>query len=124
MPKVKYGLKNVHYAIVTETTDSTGAVTSSYGTVKAWPGAVNISLDAQGDDTPFYADDGTYYMAAENVLPSSSRPLIHTVSHGAGWSDGVDAGNFRERIGNMRSCGVAVHGLKLSSHDGSSSLFR
>lgn len=66
MPKVKYGLKNVHYAIVTETTDSTGAVTSSYGTVKAWPGAVNITLDAQGDDVPFYADDGTYYMVGNN----------------------------------------------------------
>lgn len=66
MAKVKYGLKNVHYAIVTETTDSTGAVTSSYGTVKAWPGAVNISLDAQGDDSPFYADDGVYYTVGNN----------------------------------------------------------
>lgn len=68
MPKIKYGLKNVHYAVVTETTDSeTGAVTSSYGTVKAWPGAVNLSLDAQGDDTPFYADDGVYVMLANNT---------------------------------------------------------
>lgn len=66
MPKVKYGLKNAHYAIVTETTDSTGAVTSSYGTVKAWPGSVSISLEAQGEDSPFYADDGVYYMAGNN----------------------------------------------------------
>jgi phi13 family phage major tail protein len=65
MKKVKFGLKNVHYAVVTETTDSTtGAVTSTYGTVKAWPGAVNISLDPSGDDAPFYADDGVYYVAS------------------------------------------------------------
>lgn len=67
MKKVKYGLKNVHYAIVTETTDSTtGEVTSSYGAVKAWPGSVSLSLDPNGDDTPFYADDGVYYMIGNN----------------------------------------------------------
>lgn len=65
--KVKFGLKNVHYAIVTETTNqTTGAVTSSYGTVKAWPGAVSISLDPQGDNTPFHADDGIYFMLDNN----------------------------------------------------------
>lgn len=68
MPKIKYGLKNVHYSIVTETTDSlTGEVTSSYGTVKAWPGAVNLSLDPQGEDSPFYADDGVYYTVSNNA---------------------------------------------------------
>lgn len=67
MAKIKYGLKNVHYAIVTETTNqTTGTVTSSYGTVKAWPGAVNLSFDAQGDNNPFYADDGTYFMLDNN----------------------------------------------------------
>lgn len=68
MKKVKYGLKNVHYSIVTETTDTTtGEVTSAYGTVKAWPGAVNISLDANGEDTPFYADDSVYYTVSSNT---------------------------------------------------------
>ena len=67
MAKVKYGLKNCHYAVVTETTDSTtGAVTSTYGTVKAWPGAVNISLEAQGEDSNFYADDGVYFTLGNN----------------------------------------------------------
>lgn len=65
--KVKFGLKNVHYAVVTETTDSTtGEITSSYGTEKAWPGAVSLTLDPSGDDTPFYADDGVYYMTSSN----------------------------------------------------------
>lgn len=60
--KVKFGLKNVHYSVLTETTDAqTGAVTYSYGTVKAWPGAVNLSLEVQGENTPFYADDMDYY---------------------------------------------------------------
>ena len=59
--KVKFGLKNVHYAVVTETADpATGEITSTYGTVKAWPGSVNLTLDAAGEDTPFYADDGVY----------------------------------------------------------------
>ena len=65
--KIKFGLKNTHYAVVTETTNpSTGVVTSSYGTVKAWPGSVNLTLDAAGEDTPFYADDSVYAMLTSN----------------------------------------------------------
>lgn len=67
MKKVNFGLKNAHYAVVTETTeDATGEVTSTYGTVKAWPGIVNITLDAQGESNPFYADDGIYYEPTVN----------------------------------------------------------
>jgi phi13 family phage major tail protein len=67
--KVKFGLKNVHYAKLTETTNpSTGETTYSYGTVKPWPGAVNMSLEKQGDNSPFYADDTEYY----NVAPVPS----------------------------------------------------
>lgn len=62
--RVKFGLKNVHYAIVTETLDpDDGTITSTYGEVKAWPGAVNLTIDAAGsDDTNFDADDGIYYV--------------------------------------------------------------
>lgn len=64
--KIKFGLKNVHYAVATETyADATGW-TTSYGTVKAWTGAVSISLDAQGDNTKFYADDGVYALLGVN----------------------------------------------------------
>lgn len=67
MNKVRYGLKNVHYALVTETEDGqTGEVTSTYGSEKAWKGAVNLTLDANGEDTPFYADDSTYYTVPAN----------------------------------------------------------
>ena len=60
--KVKFGLSNVHYAKATE---SGGVVT--FDTPKAIKGAVNLSLDAQGDETNFYADDSKYYNTFSNT---------------------------------------------------------
>ena len=64
--KVKFGLKNVHVFPMTETPDqSTGAITMSYSSPIAIPGAVNLSLDVSEDTPdPFYADDGVYYVPA------------------------------------------------------------
>lgn len=60
--KVKFNLKNVHYApIETETAEKL-----TYGEVKAIPGAVSLSLEAQGDIEPFYADGIIYYQSAAN----------------------------------------------------------
>ena len=63
--KVKYGLKNVHYALVTETvaTDGSGAVTTSYGRLKALAGAVSISLASSASKTVFRADNSDYYVS-------------------------------------------------------------
>lgn len=61
MNKVKFGLSNVHIAKITETN---GVIT--YGTPFAVPGAVGLSADAEGDTTPFYADNIAYYTAVAN----------------------------------------------------------
>lgn len=61
--KVKFGLKNVHYAMITQGED--GSIT--YGTPVAIPGAVNLSLAAQGESAEFYADDILYYATAANT---------------------------------------------------------
>lgn len=62
MAKIKYGLRNVYYAKATD--DGTGNLT--YDTPVRIAGAVNMSLDAQGDTTPFYADDIVYFSSTSN----------------------------------------------------------
>ena len=58
--KVKLGLKNCYYAKATVT----GGVIS-YDTPVALPGAVSLSMEAQGGDQEnFYADDIIYFVGA------------------------------------------------------------
>ena len=64
--KIQYGLKNVYYAKLTETTTTAGVTTYSYGTPKAWKGAVSLSLAPQGDTLKEYADDTEWYTQAAN----------------------------------------------------------
>ena len=50
--KVRFGLKNVHYAIYDG---------SAWGTPVSIPGAVSLDLSAEGDLTKFYGDNIVYY---------------------------------------------------------------
>ena len=60
--KVKFGLSNVHVAKIIVAED--GSI--SYDKPFAIPGAVNLSLDAEGEKTPFRADNIEYYSSYAN----------------------------------------------------------
>ena len=61
--KVKFNLWNVYYApLLTNTTSKI-----EYGTPIAIPGAVSLSLDPTGENTPFYADGVEYYTISNNM---------------------------------------------------------
>lgn len=61
--KVKYGLKNVFYAVahIDELTN-----TATYDTPKPWKGAVNLSQEQQGETTKFRADNIDYWVGTSN----------------------------------------------------------
>jgi len=61
--KIKYGLSNVYYAVAT--IDADGAAT--YETPVRIPGAVSMSLEPQGENTPFYADNIEYWVGNGNT---------------------------------------------------------
>lgn len=61
--KVKYGLKNVYYAVATIDASTN---TATYETPKQWLGAVNLSMDAQGGETKFRADNIDYWIGNSN----------------------------------------------------------
>ena len=60
--KIKYNLKNVHIAVLTKNNDGT----YTYGTPVALPGAVSLSLEAQGESNPMFADGIVYWRSLTN----------------------------------------------------------
>lgn len=59
--KVNFGLKNVHYAPITEALD-----VLTYETPIRIPGAVTLTLTPRGELAEFYADNMLYYSSASN----------------------------------------------------------
>ena len=58
--KVRFGLKNVYYAKLTE------GSTNSFATPVAVPGAVSMTLDSNVANGTFYADNISYYTTFSN----------------------------------------------------------
>lgn len=61
--KIKYGLKNVYYAVATIAADGS----ATYDTPVAFPGAVSLSMEPQGENSPFYADNIVYWVGTSNT---------------------------------------------------------
>lgn len=56
--KVRFGIRNVKYAVY-------DSAQGTYGAMKNFPGAVSLSLTREGgDSSDFYADDGIYHTFA------------------------------------------------------------
>ncbi len=64
--KVKYGLSNVYYSVYTESLNEQGQYTYTYATPVAIKGAVNLSLESQGEQTTFRADNVDYFVTSSN----------------------------------------------------------
>lgn len=60
--KIRYDLKNVHVGPLTFDEKNSPV----FGVPKAYPGAVHITMDPEGESTPFYADGITYYVSNAN----------------------------------------------------------
>ena len=60
--RVQFGLKNFHYAVITEAAN--GMIT--YSTPTKVPGMVTLSLEVKGETSDFYADDIIYFTTSSN----------------------------------------------------------
>ena len=69
--KVKFGLSEVHIAKITY--GENGAIT--YGTPFALPGAVNLTLDPEGESADFFADNTKYFSEYANQGYSGSLEI-------------------------------------------------
>ena len=61
--KVRFGLKNVYYAVLTDGDDNTN---NSWATPVSVKGAVSLTLDSNSSDGTFYADNISFYKTFAN----------------------------------------------------------
>ena len=75
---VQFGLCNVYVASVTETRDPvTGVISTTYGTPKAWPGAVHMTLNTKATSEDSYADNGVWYVSNTNPGYDGTYESMH-----------------------------------------------
>lgn len=96
--KVRFGLKNVYYAVLTESADSTN---NSWATPVAVPGAVSLTLDSNNSDNTFYADNVAYYKSLANngYTGSLEMALIPDTMLSDIWGMSVVGGVLTEKSG-------------------------
>lgn len=69
--KIRYGLSNVYAAVATIAANGS----ATYGTPFAIPGAVNLTLDPEGERSVFYADNIEYWVGQNNHGYSGSLEI-------------------------------------------------
>ncbi len=70
--KVKFGICNLYYAVMS--ISASGEVT--YAVPKPIPGAVSITLEAQGETNTIYADNMEYYVSTGNDGYSGTLEVV------------------------------------------------
>lgn len=95
--KVQFGLKNFHIAPLTFTTSQNhpGAQIPNFGDYTWIPGAVSLSINPEGDATPFYADDIIYFVSEVNNGYTGTVELAYIRPEDAVliWGDVIAANN-------------------------------
>lgn len=71
--KIRYGLSSVYYAVATLGANNS----ATYSTPVAFPGAVSLTLDAEGETSNFYADNIAYYVTNSNNGYSGSLEMAY-----------------------------------------------
>lgn len=71
-PKVEFGLREIHYALKGDD--------YATATLVAVPGAVTLTMDAEGDTSTFYADDGAYFITTTNNGKSGTMTIARANS--------------------------------------------
>jgi phi13 family phage major tail protein len=74
MGRIKFGIKNLHYAVATDN----GSGTLTYGTPAAIPGAKSLSMDAQTETLDEYADNSVWFHLDSNNGYSGTLELEDT----------------------------------------------
>lgn len=106
MPKVLFNIKKLQLSPITSISD-TGVPT--YGDAIKCPGTVSLTLDPQGESTPFYADGIVYYLlsSSQSYNGSLENALFPVEALTKIFSYMIDSNeNIVETDGEVKECGA------------------